>query len=251
MPPIDDSLIVLFAVLGLVFGSFGTVIISRVPAKQHLGGRSRCPRCKHVLGAAELVPLFSYLLLRGRCRHCHRSISIIYPLIELSSACLFVLAIMIGSLPLPSLLLAFSLWLLLLIAIIDAQTQTIHDALNLSFITVAVAHSVAIGRVQIAGALFLALFFGAQWIVSRGRWVGSGDILLGAGIGFLLGGFAPALLCLGLAYVIGAGVAVFLLMTKRATRKSHVPFGPFLAAAALLTIIFGDRILPVIIPGLL
>jgi prepilin signal peptidase PulO-like enzyme (type II secretory pathway) len=247
----DQFWFVLFAVLGLVFGSFGTVLIARVPAEQHLGGRSRCPRCKHVLGVIELVPLLSYLLLRGRCRHCHRSISVVYPLTELMSALVFLCALFIESSPLPSLLLAFSLWLLLLIAIIDARTQTIHDALNFSFIVFSAAHAVAIGQLQISGALFLALFFGAQWLVSRGRWVGSGDILLGVGIGFLLGGWEQSLLCLGLAYILGAMVASCLLLLKKASRKSHMPFGPFLAAAALLTIMFGDRILGLIVPGLL
>lgn len=246
----DVPLIVLFALLGLVFGSFGMVVIARIPEGKHVGGRSHCPRCKHVLGAAELIPLFSFLLLQGHCRHCHRSISIAYPLTELLSAFLFVLAVIIGSSPLSSLLLAFSLWLLMLIAIIDARTQTIHDALNLSFIAVSIAYMVAIGRVQIVGALFLTLFFGAQWIVSRGRWVGSGDILLGAGIGFLLGGFAPSLLCLGLAYVIGALVATFLLLTKRATRRSHIPFGPFLAVSALIVLLAGDRLLSVLLSGM-
>ncbi|MDD5041098.1 MAG: prepilin peptidase [Candidatus Peribacteraceae bacterium] len=245
------SLIVLFAVLGLVFGSFGTVIISRVPAGRHLGGRSRCPRCTHVLGAVELVPLFSYLLLRGRCRHCSRSISVFYPLLELASALLFVLAFFIGSTPLPSLLLAFSLWLLLLIAVIDARTQTIHDALNVSFLLFSVAYVVVLGRLHMAGPLLFIFFFGVQWLLSRGRWVGSGDILLGAGIGFLLGGWEKALLCLGLAYMLGAAAAIFLLATKRATRKSRIPFGPFLAIATLLMVVAGNEMLRMLVPGLL
>lgn len=251
MVPVDVSWIVLFAGSGLVFGSFGMVVIARVPAGQHLGGRSRCPRCKHVLGAAELIPLFSYLLLQGRCRHCHRSISIVYPLVELLSAFLFVLAAIIGSSPLPSLLLAFSLWLLLLIAITDMRTHTIHDALNLSFVVISVAHAVAVGRMQISGSLLLVLFFGVQWFVSGGRWVGSGDILLGAGIGFLLGGWDKALLCLGLAYILGAFVAIYLLTTKRATRKSHIPFGPFLAVSAVIVLVFGERLLDVLLRGYL
>lgn len=227
------------------------VLVSRLPAGQHIGGRSRCPRCKHMLGAVELIPVLSYVLLAGKCRHCHRPISCLYPCVELLSALLFVLALFLAKSPLPSLLLALSLWMLLLIAVMDLRTQTIHDALNLSFILFAVAYAVAIGRLEMGGPLLLVFFFGAQWLVSRGRWVGSGDILLGAGIGVLLGGFGSSLLCLGLAYVIGAVVAVFLLLTKRATRKSHIPFGPFLAAATLLMIIFGDRMLPVIVPGLL
>jgi len=251
MIPMENYWFVLFTVLGLVFGSFGTVLVSRIPAGRHIGGRSRCPRCKHVLGVGELIPVMSYVLLAGRCRHCKKSIGPFYPCIELASAGLFLVAFFLDRAPLPALLLAFSLWLMLLIAVIDARTQTIHDALNLSFIIFSVAHAVAIGQLQVAGALLLALFFGAQWLVSRGKWVGSGDILLGAGIGFLLGDWENALLCLGLAYILGATAASYLLLFKKASRKSHIPFGPFLAAAALLTILFGDRMLGLIVPGFL
>ncbi|MFH0851834.1 MAG: prepilin peptidase [Candidatus Peregrinibacteria bacterium] len=248
MPP-DGSWIVLFALLGLVFGSFGTVLIARVPAGQHLGGRSRCPRCKHILGAGELIPVLSYVLQAGKCRHCHRPISSLYPSVEFLSALLFVLALFLIRFPLFSLLLALSLWLLLLIAVMDLRTRTIHDALNLSFIFFAMAYAVAIGHLEIGGPLLLVLFFGAQWLLSRGRWVGSGDILLGAGIGFLLGGFGLSLLCLGIAYVLGALAATVLLLMERATRKSHIPFGPFLAVSAVSVLVFGERLLDLLLRG--
>lgn len=238
---------VLFAVLGLVFGSFGTVLVSRIPARQHIGGRSRCPGCKHVLGAAELIPVCSFLLLGGRCRHCRKAISPFYPVMEMTSALLFLVAFFIDRAPLPSLLLAFSLWLMLLIAVIDARTKTIHDVLNLSFIVFSVAHAVTMGQWRVDGALLFILFFGAQWLVSRGKWVGSGDILFGAGIGFLLGGWERALLCLGLAYILGATVASSLLLLKKASRKSHIPFGPFLAAATVITLLIGEQFLMVLI----
>ncbi|ALM10386.1 MAG TPA: hypothetical protein DEB30_01755 [Candidatus Peribacter riflensis] len=245
----DLSLAILFGILGLVFGSFGTVLIARLPAGQHIGGRSRCPRCKHMLGVAELIPLVSYCFLSGRCRHCRRSIGVLYPLIELGSALLFLLALLLVKEALSSLLLALALWLLLLIAVMDARTQSIHDLLNFSLIAFAVAYAVSVGSVQIAAPLLLGAFFGGQWVLSRGRWVGSGDILLGIGVGFLLGDWMRALLCLGLAYILGAMVASYLLLLHKASRKSHIPFGPFLAGAALLTIMFGDRILGLLVPG--
>ncbi len=247
---IDYSWVVLFAVLGLVFGSFGTVLICRVPLHKNIGGRSHCPQCRHVLSPIELVPLMSYILQCGRCRHCHRTINALYPGIELSSALLFTLALFLDRSPLPALLLALALWLLLLIAVIDMHTRTIHDVLNFSFVFLAVAYAIAIGEFQAIGALLLGGFFGLQWLLSRGRWVGSGDILLGVGIGFLLGSMAPALLCLGLSYVLGAIVASYLLVTRKATSKSAVPFGPFLAMSTLLTVVFGDRIIAVLILGL-
>ncbi len=251
MVQIDTSWIVLFAVLGLTFGSFGTVIVARVPVGRHMGGRSRCAGCEHVLGAVELIPLLSYLILRGRCRHCGHTIGAWYPLLEMASVLLFVLALHHAPSFPAAMLLAFSLWLLLLIAVMDARTHTIHDALNLAFLAFAVAYAMTLGELHYAGALLFVLFFGAQWLVSRGQWVGSGDILLGAGIGFLLRDIGTALLCVGITYILGALAAMYLLLTKRAMRKSHIPLGPFLAVAVLLTILFGDRMLGLIVPELL
>lgn len=243
----DVLWVVLFAMIGLTFGSFGTVLVARVPVRQRLGGRSQCPACKHALGAGELIPLLSYALQRGRCRHCRRAIGTMYPSVELLTTFLFVAALFLEGSPFPSILLAFALWLLLLIAVIDIRTRTIHDALNFSFVFLAGAHAVAVERFQIAGAVLLAGFFAIQWLLSRGRWVGSGDIILGAGIGLLLGSVARALLCLGLAYILGAAVALFLLATGRVTRKSTVPFGPFLALACMGVLFFGDQLLFVLL----
>ena len=240
MIQVDAFWIVLFTVLGLTFGSFGTVIIARVPAGKHVGGRSRCARCGHVLGAVEIIPLLSYLTLRGKCRHCGHAISAWYPLVEIASALLFVLALHSAPSFPAAMLLAFSLWVLLLIAVIDARTRTIHDALNLAFMAFAIAYALMIGQLHYAGALLFVLFFGAQWLVSRGRWVGSGDILLGAGIGFLLGDIGTALLCIGITYILGALAAIVLLLTKKVTRKSHIPLGPFLALSTFLVLLFLD-----------
>lgn len=246
----DWSWVILFAVVGLTFGSFGTTIIARVPAGHSLGGRSRCPRCGSTLGPFELFPLLSYLFLCGKCRHCGKPIHFLYPLTEFLSAFLFILAVSLSGGPLHSILLALALWALLLIALIDVRTREIPDVLSFALIFFAVSLGLLRGHIDIAGPLLLFLFFAGQWVLSRGKWIGSGDLLLGLGIGFLVGDLARSLLLLALAYVLGASVAVFLLMTKRATRKSHIPFGPFLAVATVLVLAFGGRILEVIVPGL-
>lgn len=245
----DWTLIILFAVLGLTFGSFGTVVISRVPPGRSLGGRSRCPRCRAILGPVDLIPLFSFLFLRGRCRRCGKPISLLYPLAEALSACLFVLALWLSGGAFSAVLLAFALWTLLLIACVDTQTRTIPDVLSFALIFFALAIGITRGHIDIAGPILLFLFFAGQWILSRGKWIGSGDLLLGIGIGFLVGDLARSLLLLALAYVLGAFVAVFLLMTKRATRKSHIPFAPFLAMAAVLVLVFGERFLSLLFGG--
>jgi prepilin signal peptidase PulO-like enzyme (type II secretory pathway) len=250
---------IIFALLGLTFGSFGSVLIVRLPARQSIRGRSRCPRCRHLLSVYDLLPLLGYLLCRGHCRYCRKPISFLYPFVELASAGLFILALFLASTITTALLLALSLWLLLLTVLVDMRTSTIPDSLSLTLIAFAIALGLARGHpstslgasgLEIAGPLLFFLFFGGQWLLSHGRWMGSGDILLGLGIGFLVSDTARSLLLLALAYVLGAAVAVFLLITKRATRKSSVPFGPFLAVATVLTLVFGERVLGMLILGL-
>jgi len=232
-----------FFVAGLVFGSFGNVLIARIPKRKSIGGRSACPRCKEVLAAWEIVPLLSYLVLRGRCGHCGKRISAQYPIIEGATAVLFVLAVSIAGEPVTAGILALILWLLLLIAVVDEQTQMIPDVFSIPLVVLCIAEAIFMDTIEPVGPLIFGFFFALQWILSRGKWVGSGDILLGIALGFLLGGWIPAVFCLALAYIIGGVVASFLLLSNRANRKSHVAFAPFLAVAALLTLLYGDALL--------
>jgi len=195
--------------------------------------------------------VLSYLFLGGRCHKCRKPISIQYPLIEFASGLLFLTAYLLQGLTLSGVLLSFALWLLLLIAMIDARTQGIPDVLSLPFILLAAAYAFVVGPFTLAAPLALLVFFGVQWLFSRGAWVGSGDILLGIGIGFLLGDLASALLCLGLSYVIGALFASALLLRGKVTRKTHIPFGPFLAAATMLTLVLGNGMLQLLLPGII
>ncbi len=252
----------IFAVLlGLVLGSFGNVLIFRLPEGKSIGGRSRCPHCKRTLGIIDLVPVLSFLLLRARCRTCRGAISFQYPLVELASGLLFLYAFQAAfTAPSPhafvmAALLVVSLWLLLLIAVTDARTSLIPDALSVPLVLCAflraalfwspVPHDLwpVFPFLLLQGAVISAGFFALQWLVSRGRWVGSGDIILAAGIGFLLMDPSLVIVAIGLAYILGAAFACMLLLMGRATRKTQVPFGPFLAAGTFITILFGENIL--------
>ncbi|MDD4628731.1 MAG: prepilin peptidase [Candidatus Peribacteraceae bacterium] len=233
----------IFLVAGLVFGSFGNVLIARIPKGKSIGGRSACPRCKEVLAPWEIVPLISFLILRGRCAHCGKRISAQYPIIEGATAFLFVLATFIVGEPVSAGILALVLWLLLLIAVVDEKTQMIPDVFSIPLVVLCIAEAIFMDTIEPVGPLLLGLFFAIQWLISRGKWVGSGDILLGIALGFLLGGWIRAVFCLALAYIIGGVVASFLLLSSRADRKSHVAFAPFLAASALLTLLYGDALL--------
>jgi prepilin signal peptidase PulO-like enzyme (type II secretory pathway) len=233
---------ILFFVLGLIFGSFGSVLITRVPCGESICGRSGCPECKKTLTPLELIPLLSYFILRGRCTGCKIQIGWIYPTIELASGLLFIMAwTLVGSF-VAALLLALCLWLLLLIAFIDYKTHTISDLLNLPLLVLAIAYSLLIGQLQTTGIIIGAGFFGVQWVLSRGKWVGSGDIILGAGIGALMGSGERMVACLLLIYIIGGIIAGALLITHKVQRGQYVPFAPFIVLGTIAAIALQTRI---------
>ncbi|MBI1812815.1 prepilin peptidase [Candidatus Peregrinibacteria bacterium] len=230
----------LFFFLGLTFGSFGNVLLYRLPKNRTILGRSACPHCRKKLRAWELIPVVSYLLLRGRCARCQEILSARYPLIELASGLLFFATFLHeGSFAFSTMFLVLALWLLLLIAVTDLETGFIPDALNVPFVILA-ALSTFLHSGFVLSGIFLALFFfGGQWLFSRGRWIGSGDVILGAGIGALLGSWTTVLIFLFLAYVSGALVASVLLLLHRKTTADSLVFGPFMVMGGMGAFFFG------------
>lgn len=234
----------IFSLIGLAFGSFGSVIVTRMPLGKSIGGRSVCPQCGQKLRVHHLIPVFSYILQRGRCTLCRKSISTLYLLLEVGSAAIFVGSLAITSSVLHAGILAFALWFLLLIAVIDGRTQTIPDQLAVPFAFLGIILNFAVDRtLDLQGAGLAFAFFGTQWLVSRGRWIGSGDILLGVGIGFLLGDLRTTLIALFATYIIGACIALLLLASRRISRKSHIAFAPFLAVGTFTALLLGPGIL--------
>ena len=231
--------VVLFAAVGLSLGSFANVVILRLHKTKGVGGRSRCPRCKKNLRWSDLVPVFSYLWLRGRCRFCHKPISMHYPLVELAGAALFLFALWwYPNQPLPAGLTGIILLTLLVTAIIDIRYQEILDAASLIIgiaaillVSLSQSHSITSAAV---GMLIGGGWFALQWVISRGRWVGSGDIFLALALGLWLG-MRNTIAMLVLAYAIGSLCAVVLLLCNRiAVRNTRLPFAPFLAIGAVL-----------------
>jgi leader peptidase (prepilin peptidase)/N-methyltransferase len=231
---------ILFLILGLVMGSFGNVLLHRLPKNESILGRSHCPQCRKNLGVFELIPILSYIVLRGRCRNCGKPISLHYPLIELASGTLFLLSSAWNGFFPHAVLLALSLWLLLLIGVTDAQTGYIPDALNIPFIVSAIFYTTLVHSFPLQGILVGVAPFAFQWILSRGRWVGSGDVFLSIGIGALMGTWQMTLLWLWLSYVSGALIAVFLLWMKLKKIKGTLPFGPFMAGSAVVIVFVGE-----------
>ncbi len=233
------ALIALLALIGLCFGSFGNVLIYRLPSGRTIGGRSHCGHCKKPIGWFDLIPVLSYLILGGRCRRCGKRISIQYPLIEFASALIFFVAALLHSNdPTATLTTAIIGWALLLLSVIDARHKHIPDVLTAVVGAAAIVSAIDAGALLsgIMGGAVAFAWFGGQWLLSRGRWVGSGDILLSTVLGVWLGCISTIGMLL-LAYILGAAWVSALLLTRSVRLRSgaQIPFGPFLAIAAVMT----------------
>ncbi len=227
-----------FLVLGLIFGSFGNVLLVRLKKKTSIGGRSHCMSCKYTLSPIDLVPVLSYAFLGGGCRHCGKHISLQYPLVELGSGILFALAAAIyGTDFLHAVPTAFLLYFLLLASVYDAQHQQLPDVFTAMIAVLAVFLSVISGDVlsSLKGVLLTSVWFGGQWFLSRGKAVGTGDVFLSGALAIWLG-FTGAVSMILFSYMIGAVIVLFLLGLRVINfKKERIAFGPFLAMGALVT----------------
>lgn len=247
------ALALVWGAFGTIFGSFANVVILRYRTRSIMG-RSACT-CGHTLSWWELVPVISFLALRGRCASCRKRISIQYPLVEILMGIAF---FGIGFLTTPlylKLIACAILFFLVCILVYDLQHLLMPNMWVYSFVVLSLVYAVlslhavtsaAVANTLLAGPLVAApLFF--LWFVSRGAWMGFGDVKFALGMGFLLG-IEYGLYALMLAFFIGAFIGVFVLLplprivtfvhsigitrlsgeSPRYTMKSEVPFGPFL-----------------------
>jgi len=229
--------------IGLLFGSFANVLIVRIPAgKSIVTPPSHCPHCGHPLRALDLVPVLSWLFLKGKCRYCQGRISPRYPLIELLTAALFVGVFMRWGLS------AFTLagWVLVIIlvsaAFIDLDEGIIPDVITIPGVILGLA--VSFFTIGFLPALWGALAFGGVLfvaaVISQGG-MGGGDIKLAAAIGAFCG-LPGALITLLLSSLLGTLFGIILIMMGRAGRKTPVKFGPFLAVSAYIAFLFSNEI---------
>jgi leader peptidase (prepilin peptidase)/N-methyltransferase len=243
----NHTLLLLAFVFGTIFGSFGNVLILRLPIGKTMGGRSACPHCNHTLHFIDLVPIVGFLLRRGKCAYCRAPISWQYPLVELISGLLWVLAAHIAHFAIiPSILLAFCFWLLLIISVIDWKIQGIPDVLSFPFIVFSIAFGLWTQTIDPISIAIGAAFLSTQWLLSGGTWIGAGDIILIIGIGALIGQWPLMIVCMFAAYIIGAIIAVILLATKVKSRRDALAFGPFLAIGTIGTMWVGSTFLRVV-----
>lgn len=251
----DILLVIVFAILGLCFGSFVNAWVWRTKeGKSVAKGRSMCPDCKHQLSATDNIPLVSYLILRGKCRYCHKSISIQYPLVELITSLLF-MALYLYFAPIDMyqwfLLVTWCVITVLLVAafVYDLRWMLLPDKFTLPVVAIAILllvvqatqYGIASIYSQLIATLIFAGFYLAIWVLSKGKLLGGGDIRLALLMGLLLS--VPQLLvAVFIAYTVGALVGVLLIALKLKKRTDAVPLAPFLIFGLYFGLFFGNQI---------
>jgi len=260
--------------LGLVIGSFLNCVIYRLEKEESLMGRSYCPYCKHTLGWLDLIPLFSFLFLGGRCRYCGAKISVQYPLVEICTGIIFLLIFNYQF----SIINEFSIFqfsnlthllflfyvssALVTIFVYDLKHFIIPDkiifpAIIISFLyrlfenlshwilidnwSLKIENSYHILNFLLA-ALIASGFFLVIFLISRGRWMGFGDVKLAILLGLVLG-FPDILAGLFLAFLFGAIIGSVAIFLQKKGLKSEIPFAPFLIAGTFTAMCWGSQII--------
>lgn len=216
-----------------------------------------CPQCRHGLQARDLIPVLSWLELRGRCRYCQARISWQYPFVELLTAGGFVVSYWQWPYELSGAsTLAFAVWLVTLVMLIALVVYDIRWMLlpNRLIYPVTIASLLLVGLVAFhneswsvvvgagLGALLLSGLFWGLFQISGGKWIGGGDVKLAVSLGLLAGGLLDSILLLFIASLLGSLVSLPLLARhKQASHK--VPFGPFLITSAIIVFFWGSVII--------
>jgi prepilin signal peptidase PulO-like enzyme (type II secretory pathway) len=262
---------------GLIIGSFLNCVIYRLALPNFslkslsgLKNRSYCPHCKHILSWQDLIPVFSFIFLKGKCRYCQKPISLQYPIVEISTGLMFLLIFNQFSIGEENFVLFFTFasingssvfnflnliyyWtiasFLIVIFVYDLKHYIIPDQVIYPAILVSGIWYLVSGIFfnlytldTIYSAIGAAVFFSAIVLISRGKWMGVGDIKLAFFMGLVLG-WPNILLALFLAFFIGAIVGVGLIIFNKKTLKSEIPFGPFLVTGTFLVLFWGNELI--------
>jgi leader peptidase (prepilin peptidase)/N-methyltransferase len=247
---------IIFFILGLVIGSFLNVVIFRLNTHKTFGGKSFCFSCRKNILWYDLVPLFSYVFLGGKCRHCRSKISWQYPAVELISGLMFLLiflkfenVFLFNPLEFAFTYAFYSslFSVLLVILVYDIRHKIIPDVLSLVFGIMAFLSVFLFSGFNLNphlpslydfAGLLLPLPFALLWYVSGGRWMGFGDVKLMVGMGLLLG-LSLSISAAVLAFWIGAIVGILMLgLHKVKGWKSEIPFAPFLVLGTFVAFLF-------------
>ena len=232
--------------LGITIGSFLNVLIYRIPRKlDFVKGRSFCPRCENQLKALDLMPVLSFLLLKGKCRYCGEKISVRYPLVELLGGLGAIASAAVFGLTIKATLVFLVIAILIVITFIDIDFQEIPDGCNLAIFIIGVIMFFVDSDISmwsmIMGFFIVSVPMLLITMVIDGAF-GGGDIKLCAACGVLLG--APGVILGSFVGIILGGIfGVYLLLSKKKELKEHFAFGPFLSIGMIVSMFFETEII--------
>jgi prepilin signal peptidase PulO-like enzyme (type II secretory pathway) len=269
-------IILVIGLLGLLLGSFVNAFVWRLHEQEQLKhkktkkaqqrlkdlsitkGRSMCVDCGHELAPQDLLPVFSWLYLKGKCRYCHKTISWQYPLVEIVTAALFVISYVSWPIGFQELgLFQFIVWLIFVVmfvalAVYDIRWFLLPDRVVLPLIVLAIFEvvTIAIGTRSLAalylpflGALVIfGLFFGL-FQYSKGEWIGGGDVKIAPLLGLLAASPLKGFMVIFFASLIGTLIALPMLIKSKNAITSKIPFGPHLLSATFIVVLYGDKII--------
>jgi len=231
-------------IYGICIGSFTNVLIYRIPLGENVATTSsHCMTCGTKIKRYDLIPLFSYIILRGRCRHCKAKLSAQYPLVEFISGIGYVLIVMANGLNLLSVIYCLSFSCLITITVIDWRTYEIYNCMIYALLVLGIAR-VAIDYHNIwdyvIGFFVVSSIFFIIYFVSHERAMGFGDVKLMAVAGLLLG-WKGTLLAMLIGLTLGS---VIHLIRMKVSKKGHVlALGPYLSAGIFITMLYGNQII--------
>lgn len=239
--------IILYVVIflyGIVIGSFLNVCILRIPLKESIAKRrSHCMNCGYQLAWYDLVPLFSYLFLHGKCRKCRTHISLQYPLVEALNGVLYVLVFLVNGWSIDSVIYCLLTSALIVLSVVDFRTYEIPFGINLFILALGLIHLVfhlgdwvdyGIGLLAVSGFLWILYQF------SKGAAIGGGDVKLMGAAGLLMGWKLSVL-----AFLLGCilGSVIHLIRMKFSGAEHRLAMGPYLSAGIFIAVLWGDRFL--------
>lgn len=243
-------------VFGLCIGSFLNCLIYRMETEKTLKGRSFCPHCKHILSWKDLIPVFSFAILGGKCRYCKDKISWQYPAVELATAIIFLLVwhtqinsfglVILSITALINLLFLFYIAAsLVAIFVYDLKHYLIPDKILIPATIITAAYRISDPKLLLNyfwAAIIASGFFLAIYLLSGGRAMGFGDVKLAILMGIFLG-ISNTLLALFFAFVIGAIIGIISILLNKKSLKSEIPFGPFLVFGTFVALFWGPEII--------
>lgn len=234
---------ILVFIFGIVFGSFYNVLIYRLPNNQSIvKPPSTCGYCEHQLKALDLMPVLSYVILKGRCRYCGEKVSIQYPLIELATGFIFLVLYQFYGLNIYFFKAVVLSSIVLVMSMIDLKHYIIPDEISVFTIVSGLVFFFVIGDMTFKSlALAFLIGGGFLFIIAIMGPMGGGDIKIMAGFGLYLG-LERTILALMLSFILGGVIGVLLILLKIKGRKDHIPFGPFLGLGTLISFLYFNEI---------